>query len=91
MALTAPVLVGAIAGTFLFNLLALWITRSWPKSASKILIIGVVMFFLLALGDNVIRGGEPLGMTFVRVGIAQAIVTFVLLIIELSRQSAKSG
>jgi hypothetical protein len=44
------------------------------------------MFFLLALGDNVVRENEPMQITFLRVGIAQAFVTFVLLVIELSRK-----
>jgi hypothetical protein len=50
------------------------------------LIIGFAMFFLLALGDNVVRENEPMQITFLRVGIAQAFVTFVLLVIELSRK-----
>jgi hypothetical protein len=84
--LSLPTLVGAIAGTAVFNGLALLITKSWPRSVSKILIIGLVMFFLLALGDNAVRDNEPMAVTFLRVGIAQAFVTFLLLVIELSRK-----
>lgn len=83
--LTAATLVGATLGAAVFNALALWITKAWPMSTSKILIVGVVMFLLLSLGDNAVRENEPLATTFLRVGIAQIIVTFVSLVIEMSR------
>jgi hypothetical protein len=84
--LSLPTLLGAIAGTAVFNGLALLLTKAWPRSVQKILIIGIVMFFILALGDNAIREHEPMQVTFLRVGIAQVLVTFLLLIGELSRK-----
>jgi hypothetical protein len=79
-------LVGAVLGTAVFNGLALLLTKAWPRSVQKIVIIGIVMFFLLALGDNAIREHEPMEVTFLRVGIAQVLVTFLLLIGEVSRK-----
>jgi hypothetical protein len=79
-------LVGAILGTAVFNGLALVLTKAWPMSVQKILVVSIAMFFILALGDNAIREHEPMQVTFLRVGIAQVVVTFFLLVAELSRK-----
>lgn len=79
-------LVGAFLGTAVFNGLALLLTKAWPRSVQKILIIGIVMFLILALGDNAIREHEPMQVTFLRVGIAQVLVTVLLIVGEMSRK-----
>jgi hypothetical protein len=84
--LTLATLFGAIVGTAVLNGLALLITKAWPMSVQKILVVSIVMFFLLALGDNALREHEPMQVTFLRVGIAQVVVTFLLLVRELSRK-----
>jgi hypothetical protein len=48
--LTLATLFGAIVGTAVLNGLALLITKAWPMSVQKILVVSIVMFFLLALG-----------------------------------------
>jgi hypothetical protein len=79
-------LVGAFLGTAVFNGLALLLTKSWPRSVQKIVVIGIAMFFLLALGDNATREHEPMQVTLLRVGIAQVLVTVLLVIGEMSRK-----
>jgi hypothetical protein len=87
--LTLATLFGAIVGTAVLNGLALLITKAWPMSVQKILVVSIVMFFLLALGDNALREHEPMQVTFLRVGIAQVVVTFLLLVRELSRKPSE--
>jgi hypothetical protein len=85
-AMTLATLIGAVLGTALFNGLALLVTKSWPLSPGKILLVGAGMFLLLALGDHAVRETEPLSETFLRVGIAQIFVTVVLLVALLGRK-----
>lgn len=79
-------LLGAILGTALLNVLAFAITKAWPISLQKILIVSVAMFLLLLFADNVLRE-EPLAATAFRIGIAQCVVAIVLIIRFSKRQT----
>jgi hypothetical protein len=74
--------IGTLVGAALLTALAFAITKSWPMSKQKILLICGAMFLLLSLGDNLTRAAETLPETMARIGLAELIVLVVLLVIH---------
>jgi hypothetical protein len=73
-----PAFAGTIFGCFLFTLLLSFIPGLRSQTTGKLLIINIISWVLLAVGDNAVRENEDLGETLTRVGLAQLVVLLLM-------------
>jgi hypothetical protein len=73
-----PAFAGTVLGCFLFALLLSFIPGLRSQTTGKLLIINIISWVFLAVGDNAVRENEDLGETLTRVGLAQLVVLFLM-------------
>jgi hypothetical protein len=74
-----PAFAGTVLGCFLFALLLSFIPGLRSQTTGKLLIINIISWVVLAVGDNAVRENEDLGETLTRIGLAQLVV-FLLMV-----------
>jgi hypothetical protein len=74
-----PAFAGTILGCFLFAFLLSFIPGLRSQTTGKLLIINIISWVFLAVGDNAARGTEDLGETLARIGVAQFVVFLLML------------
>ena len=74
-----PAFAGTVLGCFLFAFLLSFIPGLRSQTTGRFLIINIISWVFLAVGDNVSRGNEALGETLARIGLAQLVV-FLLMV-----------
>ena len=74
-----PAFAGTVLGCFLFALLLSFIPGLRSQATGRLLLINIISWVFLAVGDNAVRETEALGETLARVGLAQFVV-FLLMV-----------
>jgi hypothetical protein len=74
-----PAFAGTVLGCFLFALLLSFIPGLRAHTTGNLLLINIISWLFLAVGDNAVRGAEDLGETLARIGLAQFVVFLLML------------
>jgi hypothetical protein len=74
-----PAFAGTVLGCFLFALLLSFIPGLRSQTTGRLLLINIISWVILAVGDNAARGTEDLGETLARVFVAQFVVCLLML------------
>jgi Short C-terminal domain len=74
-----PVFAGTVLGCFLFAFLLSFIPGLRSRTPGRLLLINIISWAILAVGDNAARGTEDLGETLARIGVAQFVVFLLML------------
>jgi hypothetical protein len=74
-----PAFAGTVLGCFLFALLLSFIPGLRSQTTGRFLLINIISWVFLAVGDNAVRETEDLGETLARVVLAQFVV-FLLMV-----------
>ena len=74
-----PAFAGTVLGCFLFAFLLSFIPGLRSQTTGRLLLINIISWVILAVGDNAARGTEDLGETLARIGVAQFVVFLLML------------
>jgi hypothetical protein len=64
-----PTFAGTVLGCFLFAFLLSFIPGLRSRTPGRLLLINIISWVILAVGDNAARGTEDLGETLARIGV----------------------